>query len=196
MPNELAADVSNRLMVLADRLECAHLSRQGARVPGAVRAQADGFMAATSQHLAGVAAVLAPAVARLDGGQELVRELVDNVKCLERSLVRAKAKLYGQAQNVRRPWDDVWGDVQEQLAKVTATEASIAALLDEQLGGDGSEQLRVRFGRTIVHAQTRPHPYLPHLGLLGRVSRRVCAATDRLWDELEGRVTDALPQAS
>jgi len=195
MTNVLALEISNRLTALTDRLECAQLARQSDRSPGSIRAQADGFLVATSQHLAGVSAVLAPAVSRIEGGHEQVPVLVENIKGLERALVCAKARLYGQASHASRPWTEVWGEVHKHLRRVAEAEASIAALLEDQLGEGPLTELRERFARAVVLAQTRPHPYLPHLGLLGRVARRVCATTDRVWDEIEGRVT-TLPEAS
>ena len=39
-----------------------------------------------------------------------------------------------------------------------------------------------------THGPTRPHPWLPHKGLLGLVARRVWARADRFWDAAEGRV--------
>lgn len=196
MPNVLASEISARLTALAERLECAELARREVNAPGSIRLQADVFMAATSQHLAGVVAVLAPAVSRLDGGQERIRDLVESIKGLERALVLAKARLYGQAQSARRPWSEVWGEVHAQLTKVAESEAAITSLLEQNLANGPLEELTTRFARVVVQAQTRPHPHLPHLGLLGRMARRVCATTDRLWDELEGRVTSTLAEAS
>lgn len=196
MTNALATEISSRLTALSDRLECAQLARRGDRAPGSIRAQADGFLAATSQHLAGVSAVLAPAVSRLEGGHERVHDLVENIKGLERAMVCAKARLYGQAGHAHRSWDEVWGEVHKHLDLVADAEASIASLLESHLDDGVIDGLRARFTRAVVQAQTRPHPYLPHLGFLGHVARRVCATTDRVWDEFEGRVTTTLPEAS
>ena len=37
-------------------------------------------------------------------------------------------------------------------------------------------------------APTRPHPYAPHTGVAGQVSRRVMHAVDAFWDATEGRM--------
>jgi hypothetical protein len=196
MPSALADDITARLMALTTRLETADSARRDTASPGAMRVHADAFLGATSQHLAGVVAVLVPALSQVEGGQGAVRELVENIKDLERSLVLVKARLYGQAQNARRPWNALWRDVREQLAKVAAAEEAITMLLERHVGPGRLSELQTALVRAIVHAQTRPHPYLPHLGILGRVARRMCATTDRVWDELEGRVTVTVPRAS
>ena len=37
-------------------------------------------------------------------------------------------------------------------------------------------------------APSRPHPYAPHTGVAGQVSRRVMHAVDAFWDTTEGRM--------
>jgi hypothetical protein len=118
-----------------------------------------------------------------------VRDFLCECKRLERTLVKAKAKQYGQAQSVHEPWSSVWAAVREQLAATARAERRLAAMLGEHLDSEAEARLRERFISAIVSSQTRPHPHLPHTGLAGRVARRLCAKFDLLWDELEGRVT-------
>jgi hypothetical protein len=39
-----------------------------------------------------------------------------------------------------------------------------------------------------LHAPTRPHPYVWHRGLRGRMARTVALRIDRFWDTAEGRM--------
>ena len=50
------------------------------------------------------------------------------------------------------------------------------------------DRLATRIYRTELRSPTRPHPYTPHTGLSGRVSRRAWASADRFWDVAEGRM--------
>jgi hypothetical protein len=185
----LLFEVESRQAALHGLLERA-ATRSATPQPGESRVNVDRFLAAASRHTAATAGVLLPAVkGQLASGGAEVREFLRECKRLERALVKAKAKQYGQAQSVHQPWSSVWAGVREQLTRTARAERRLVATLGEHLDHETEDRLRDKFARTVVAAQTRPHPHLPHTGLAGRVARRLCVAADHLWDELEGRVT-------
>lgn len=154
------------------------------------RVNADRFLVAATRHTATTVGVLLPAVRRGTAHERAqVREFVQECKSLERTLVKAKARLYGQAQTVAESWISVSDAISEQLAVTAIAERKLVTLLARHLDLRAEEALLERFVRTVERAQTRPHPHLPHTGFPGRVARRLCTPFDALWDELEGRVT-------
>jgi hypothetical protein len=186
----LLSEVESRQAALASFLERAAARSCAPAQPGETRMNADRFLAAASRHTATTAGVVLPVVrAHLASGAAEVREFLRECKRLERTLVKAKAKQYGQAQSVHEPWSSVWASVGEQLARTARAERRLVAMLGEHLDHETEARLRDRFARSIGSAQTRPHPHLPHKGIAGQVARRLCAKLDVVWDELEGRVT-------
>lgn len=185
----LLFEVESRQAALTGFLERA-ASRSSTPQAGETRVNADRFLAAASRHTAATAGVLLPAVRKhLTAGRVEAHELVRECKGLERALVKAKAKLYGQAQSVREPWSSVWATVSDQLTRTARAERRLAAMLGEHLDHEAETRPCDRFASAVGSSQTRPHPHLPHTGLSGRVARRLCSKFDLLWDELEGRVT-------
>lgn len=185
----LLSDVDERHAALLKLLQTAtHRVTRGQ--PGEARTNTDRFLAEASRHAAASTRILLPPIARhLQSGRVEVRAYLRQTRRLEHTLVRAKAKEYGQAQTSRVPWESVWAGVGNHLARTIAAERRLAAMLGEHLDSDDEALLRERFRRAIAAAPTRPHPYLPHTGVPGHVARVVCAKLDALWDEVEGRVT-------
>lgn len=149
----------------------------------------DTFMAATSRHLAAVEAVLLRQVHRaVPDGDALVHAYLYAARRLETSLAQLKARLYGEAHAVHVEWPDVWDRVQIRLAEHNRLEQ---AMVDALLRHGDTEKVE-RLARELFdaerHAPTRPHPMLPHTGMLSPVARRVWAVADRFWDAAEGRV--------
>ncbi|WP_343905134.1 hypothetical protein [Nocardioides aquiterrae] len=186
----LLHEVEARQTALLGLLERAANRDSGADQPGEMRVNADRFLAATSRHLAASTGVLLPAVKdHLAGGGGEVRDFARRCKRLERTLVTAHAKLYGQAQCTSEPWSSVWSTVGDQLAQTARAERRLVATLGEHLDSETEARLRHRFTSTVGSSQTRPHPHLPHTGVAGRVARWLCGKIDLVWDELQGRVT-------
>lgn len=194
----LSTTLDTQLRTVAQRLECAVGRNKRARSAIECRMNTDDFLVAASQHLSSVVEVVLPAAQRIPGSRPLARELLVATKRLERALVMLKAKQYGQAQNVGRTWEEVWGQVRDRLDAVSRIEQRVADELADALPPDDLERLTGRLEHAARRAPTRPHPNLPHQGVAGRVVRSVWGRADRLWDELEGRVSHPLstPEAS
>lgn len=185
----LADTVTQTHAVLHARLRSAEASRPTKDRPRAALSAADPFLASTSRHVAAANAVLAPAARHhLDNGNRRVHELAQQSKRLEIALTQLKAKLYGSTFVVRRPWTGIWDEVERELAALRALELRLVDDLATATDEEERDHLAEQLYRTEKRVPTRPHPYLPHHGLLGRLARRVALQVDRFWDTAEGRM--------
>jgi hypothetical protein len=180
---------------LAMTVEATHRSLENrlaaARAPGRDRPRdtTDAFLAATSRHLAAAEAVLVPTVRRrVSGGVVLSDEYLAAARELEQTLTLVKARLYGEAHAIQLSWDYLWGAVQRQLSEHNRLELSLVdALVRDDEPGD-LDGLAQRVFVSETRGPTRPHPHLPHTGVVSLVARRLWAIADRFWDRAEGRV--------
>lgn len=190
---ELTIDATHD--VLRERLNTA-IASHGAAPPmspsrGSYPAT-DQFLASTARHLAAVSAVLVPATRRmLTDGDERARAFVQESKRLEMSLGQIKAKLYGEAHAIHRTWPEVWSQVSAEFNEAMRLERQLADDLRGLLTPEEMNVLAERVYRAELHAPTRPHPFLPHRGLAGRVARRIAQGVDHFWDSTEGRMLPA-----
>ena len=187
MHDELSTNVELTHEVLAARLEHARACKPTAERPRDRFPATDRFLASTSRHVAAANAVLVPAVARqVPQGRQFAREFARQSRRLEAALAQAKGKLYGSTYSIRRPWTSVWGEVHDELEAWCGLEESLVARLAT------TPEVRRRLAQRLFadesHAPSRPHPYLPHRGLAGRMARRVARGVDRFWDTAEGRM--------
>lgn len=175
--------------VLAARLSDAQQSRPTRDLPRDRFRAIDPFLASTSRHVAAVNAVLVPAARRLlaDGGDR-TQALAQQSRRLEQALAQAKAKLYGSTFVVRRPWDSIWTDVERELDRQRELEEGLVGDLADVTDEPDRAELAERLYEAEQHVPTRPHPYLPHGGVAGRVARSIALRVDRFWDTAEGRM--------
>jgi hypothetical protein len=160
--------------------------------PGRARdgySSADAFLAGTSRHLAAVEAVLLPPLHRaVPNGNVLAKEYLQAARRLERTLSLVKARLYGEAHAVHMSWPGLWEVARQQLAVHNRVEQDVVRALIEHDDPTHLDGLARRVFDAETHGPTRPHPYLPHTGLLSLAARRLWAMADRFWDIAEGRV--------
>lgn len=148
----------------------------------------DLFLARTSQHLHAVDAVLVPTVrSRCSDGSELVHSYLPTAKELEVVLAHVKAHEFGSAWEANFDWDRVWSDVDGAMDAEWIIEHRMADHLVGQLPDEVVAEVAARLDDVESHAPTRPHPYLPHTGTAGRVTRRMMRVADAFWDSVEGR---------
>ncbi len=174
---------------LENRLQRARAMAHAPDQPRQALEVLDGFLAMTSKHLGAVDAVLVPAVhARVQDGDRLVHDYVHAERELELALAHVKARAYGSVYDVDRSWTSVWTDVATSLATHRGSETALGEALTDTLDTGALDDLTERMQGAEASAPTRPHPYAPHTGIAGRVSRRVMHAVDAFWDAAEGRM--------
>ena len=174
---------------LENRLQRARAMAHAPDQPRQALEVLDGFLAMASRHLGAVDAVLVPAVhAQVPGGDLVVHDYVHAERDLELALAHVKARAYGSAYDADRSWSSVWADVATSLASHRGSETALAEALSEALDTGDLDALTERMQGAEASAPTRPHPYAPHTGVAGQVSRRVMHAVDAFWDATEGRM--------
>jgi hypothetical protein len=148
----------------------------------------DTFLASACRHNAATLAVVVPAVrSHLPDGRARAHDHVLRSRRFEVALSQVKAKLYGSTYAVRRPWSPIWDDVRRELDETCRLEAALATDL-VAARREGDPDWGERLYRAELSAPTRPHPYIPHQGVQGRVARGVARRVDGFWDAAEGRM--------
>jgi hypothetical protein len=149
----------------------------------------DTFLAIASRHLGAVDAVLLPAVHReLTPAGKLIHEYVHAERELEVALTHIKAHAYGSTYESGFTWLEAWREVEESLARHRIIETALADALSEVLTPEALDDLAEALQAAEAKAPTRPHPWAPHTGVAGSVSRKVLHAVDAFWDTAEGRM--------
>jgi len=149
----------------------------------------DTFLAIASRHLGAVDAVLLPAVHRkVSQSNGLVHDYVHAERELEVTLTHVKAHAYGSTYESGYTWSEAWTEVDETLGRHRTCETALAEALSEVLEPDALDDLAEALQAAEATAPTRPHPWAPHTGVAGSVSRRVMHAVDAFWDTAEGRM--------
>ena len=149
----------------------------------------DTFLAATSRHLAAVQAVVLGHVRRsVPDGDAVVHQYLEAARELEQTLSLIKARLYGEAHAIHLSWSELWVRARTQLTEHNRLESHMVAELVRHGEPAAVDGLARKVFDAETHGPTRPHPTLPHTGLLSLVARRIWAVADRFWDTAEGRV--------
>lgn len=175
--------------VLDERLSTAEFRRPSPARPRDIFPATDTFLASASRHLAAANAVLVPAMARhLPDGPELTRTFSRTSRDLEQAMAQTKAKLYGEAHAIHRPWSEIWSDLHSRFNAFMELEERVARALVENTSDAFCDDLADRVYGAELHSPTRPHPFVPHRGIPGRVARRICLGVDHFWDATEGRM--------
>lgn len=177
---------------IGDLARKAEAAAPAADDPRLRRRLGDSFSAVLSQHLAAVDDVLlAEAKRRLPAGLEWVRYYVRHTRSLELALHRLKAWLYGDATTTHAGWDGFWQDMRAMLDDHERLESTMTHGL--QLSRDEEAALAERLRMAQETSPTRPHPFTPHTGVLGRMAHRLWRVADGFWDHAEGRVVPRRP---
>jgi len=149
----------------------------------------DTFMATISRHLAAIDEVLLPvARKRVPDGHGLIVGYVAQARVLEHTLHAVKASIYGDVNARRLHADTLLEEARRLLAEHHERESVLVDGVVETLSDYDLRDLAERLHLTEEHAPTRPHPYTPHTGVLGRAVSRVWSVVDSFWDSAEGRV--------
>jgi hypothetical protein len=174
--------------VLMERLERAASTDPERNDPRSRYPVTDTFLASASRHVNAATAVLVPAARRrLPDGSARGHAFVAQVRRLEAAMAQVKARLYGSTYAIGRSWSSVWDDTRLELEATRRLEEELCRDLDERREADDPDWTD-RLYRAELHAPTRPHPYVPHQGVGGRLAREVALRVDRFWDMAEGRM--------
>ena len=183
----LAHDLESIHHDLRQRLDIAAGARPDLGHPRDHYIAIDTFLAAASRHNSAMVDAIAPLVRHLPGGHDLAHEFLAASRAYEESLAQVKAKLYGSTFAVARPWPSIWEDVRHELGAVTRLEVRLAeALLTAE--PDDPRDLGTRLHHAELVSPTRPHPWIPHQGVVGHLARAVARRVDQFWDSAEGRM--------
>lgn len=189
MHDKLQRSIRATHEVLDERLSTAELRRPTPTGPRDIYPATDTFLASTSRHLAAADSVLVPAIRHhLPDGREVAGRFVHATRDLEQAMAQAKAKLYGSVYAVQRPWRDIWSELHARFDAFMKLEEQVVADLVAHTSDSFGSDLADRVYGAEVHAPTRPHPFVPHTGVPGRVARRICVVVDHFWDATEGRM--------
>ncbi len=192
MHDTLSTTIKATHDVLESRLSHAEGRRPTRDRPRDQYPAVDTFLASASRHLGAVNAVLVPAARKhLPDGDLLAQEFTTLSRTLEYEMAQAKAKLYGSTYAIRRQWPDIWHGLHEAFDAMLEMEERVVASLADVTDVPSRSQLAERIYRAELHAPTRPHPYIPHRGMAGKVARGVALRVDRFWDAAEGRMVPA-----
>ena len=174
---------------LAARLEGARAMAGTREQPRKAYEDIDTFLAIASKHLGAVDAVLIPAVRHeVSDSHQLVHDYVHAERGLEVALAHIKAHAYGSTYESGYSWPEAWAEVDERLAGHRTSEMTLADSLSEAMSPEALDELAEALQAAEAKAPTRPHPYAPHTGVAGTVSRKVLHAVDAFWDTAEGRM--------
>lgn len=174
--------------VLMERLEQAASTDPERNDPRSRYPVTDTFLASASRHVNAATTVLAPAARkRLPDGSARGHAFIAQVRRLEAAMAQVKARLYGSTYAIGRTWSSVWDDTRIELKATRKLEAELCRDLDERRE-PGDPDWTDKLYRAELHAPTRPHPYVPHQGVRGRLAREVALRVDRFWDMAEGRM--------
>jgi len=84
--------------------------------------------------------------------------------------------LYGESHAIHRPWEEVWDNVGSEFEAHIQLERSLVDALIDRLDPPALDRLATLVYRAELRSPTRLHPYTPHTGLSGRISRRAWPA--------------------
>ena len=106
---------------------------------------------------------------------------------LERMLRIAERRHSGDALAAGLDSDRLHGILLERLDAHAETEHARLSALSEVLSVEEQRSLAESYLDALVKAPTRPHPHVPHHGVVGAIAFRVEAVRDRLLDTMDGR---------
>jgi hypothetical protein len=184
----LVRGMSATQRVLDERLTRAAAARPDPRHARDQYPAIDTFLASASRYHGAVLDVVVPVVRnRLPDGEERAKQFVQQSKELEIALANVKAKLYGSTYAIKRSWESIWDDVRSEFDATCTLERELVEELSAHRREDDPDWGE-RLYHAELHAPTRPHPYVPHSGLGGKLARTVALRVDRFWDMTESRM--------
>jgi hypothetical protein len=176
---------------LVDAIEGAHAHALADFAPGQQASMAS--VVWLSAHLAALDHAIHPAMQRaLPAARDAMaeqRKLAGRLQTRLREIERREA---GDSLS-HSPLESTRRQLGELLQTYGEVEREMVAALSAEIGPDASQEVLDRYNHALTHGPTRPHPYGPHRGLLGRLAYRVDALRDHVLDTMDGR-TNPMPK--
>ena len=149
-----------------------------------------------SAHLAASARAVRPVASRrLQESAAALRDITRRDVELERMLRIAERRHSGDALAAGLDSERLRAILLERLEAHAETEHVRLAALSEVLSIEEERSLAEAYLDALAKAPTRPHPHLPHHGVVGAIAFRVEAVRDHLLDTMDGRHVP-LPRAA
>lgn len=141
-----------------------------------------------SAHLAAMHHIVHPLAARrLDDGAVAVEELRRSAHALTVALRLLERRVSGDTRLARVPTGRLTATAALGLRVHARAEGRLVARLLATLDGEDCAALVRRYRLALEHGPTRPHPYTPIRGRLGRLAFRWDAVVDHVRDALDSR---------
>jgi len=106
---------------------------------------------------------------------------------LEVVLRRAEQRYSGDSLAAQLDTARLERDLRNALDRHALAECELVTAIADQLGASVTDEVAASYDAALRHAPTRPHPHVPHRGLLGAVAFRVDAMRDRVMDTMDAR---------
>ncbi|TDU83297.1 putative GNAT family acetyltransferase [Kribbella voronezhensis] len=169
--------------------DLAAVPRSNLSAPHHRRHGADMFTAYAAQHLAASAEVLLHQARNWPSDE--VSGYLGNLRRLEQSLRVLKGRQYGDKRYLDLGHDEVWAVIDRLLAEHEQLESMVAVRIAADSDRDALAVLAEDLLTSQDNSPTRTHPNSPHVGVPGRIARRMWRFADSTADDLEGRVVPA-----
>jgi hypothetical protein len=106
---------------------------------------------------------------------------------LEHALRRAEQHHAGDSLAAQLNEDRLDAVLRRALDAHSDAERVLVAGLIERIDAHDVDELVASYDHALRHAPTRPHPHMPHRGVLGAVAFKVDAIRDKVMDTMDGR---------
>ena len=146
-----------------------------------------------SAHVAALDRVVRPvATETLTAHGTLLGEQAVAAHRLEHTLRQLHRRISGDGAVAHLDPAELRAAVLTALDVHAALQQRIAAELYSALPADQWGQLVGRYTASVLRAPTRPHPHIPHRGVVGRLAARLATAGDRFLDMVDSRPVHAV----
>jgi hypothetical protein len=137
-----------------------------------------------SAHLAASQRTVHRAARRAPGAKPSLDAVRSADRDLERLLRHTEQHHSGDSLAAQLSAPRLDADLRRALDAHARAECDLVTELLEGVDGDA---LTTSYDEAMRHAPTRPHPHVPHGGLLGAAAFRIDALRDRVMDTMDGR---------
>lgn len=140
-----------------------------------------------SAHLAAGQRALHPAAARRPGAALALRSLRAADRSLEALVRRTEQRYSGDGLAAQLDESRLNDALRRALAAHSRAEHALLEAVVVAENHDRLDRIAASYASALEHAPTRPHPHVPHRGLLGAAAFVIDAWRDRVMDTMDNR---------